>query len=115
MVINGKHYVMPELDFNSMCRLEEMGVGLTDMDKKVLTTVRGFLALAMDGDFVQAGKELEAHLSKGGNLEQMMEEIKQAVENSGFFQGLTKKTQAGNGESQEAKTEETQNMSPSED
>ena len=64
MIINNREYRLPELDFNAMCELEDMGIALTDMDKKVLTTVRGFLALAMNGDFHRAGKELEAHLSK---------------------------------------------------
>ncbi len=84
MIINNREYRLPELDFNAMCELEDMGIALTDMDKKVLTTVRGFLALAMNGDFHRAGKELEAHLSKGGSLEQMLQEINEAVERSGF-------------------------------
>ena len=90
MLINGKNYIMPELNFNTMCRLEEMGVALSDMDQKVLSTVRGFLALAIGGIWKKAGQELEAHLSKGGSLDQMLREINQAVENSGFFQGLAK-------------------------
>ena len=85
MLINGKNYIMPELNFNTMCRLEEMGVALSDMDQKVLSTVRGFLALAIGGDLEKSGQELEAHLSKGGSLDQMLREINQAVENSGFF------------------------------
>lgn len=46
---------MPELNFNTMCRLEEMGVALSDMDQKVLSTVRGFLALAIGGDLGKSG------------------------------------------------------------
>ena len=54
MKINGTEYTMPELNFNTMCKLEDMGVSLTEMDQKVLTTVRGFLALAMDDDMEKA-------------------------------------------------------------
>jgi len=90
MIINNKNYTIPELNFNTICSLEEMGISLTDMDKKILSTVRGFLALAMGGDYVSAGKEMEAHLAKGGSLDEMMEEINKAVENSGFFQALNK-------------------------
>lgn len=54
MKINGTEYTMPELNFNTMCKLEDMGVSLTEMDQKVLTTVRGFLALAMDDDLEKA-------------------------------------------------------------
>ena len=55
MKINGTEYTMPELNFNTMCKLEDMGVSLTEMDQKVLTTVRGFLALAMGDDMEKAG------------------------------------------------------------
>lgn len=105
MIINNREYRLPELDFNAMCELEDMGVALTDMDKKVLTTVRGFLALSMNGDFQRAGKELEAHLSKGGSLEQMLQEINEAVERSGFFRGLSQSTQKSDGASQETQEE----------
>ena len=71
--------------------LEDMGLSLTEMDKKVLSTVRGFLALAMDGDEEKAGREMEMHLANGGDLNEMMEEINKAVNESGFFQALSKK------------------------
>lgn len=116
MLINEKNYTLPELNFNAMCRLEEMGINLADMDKKVLTTVRGFLALAMDGDFVTAGKELEIHLAKGGNLDQMVREISKAVENSGFFRGLSQSTQKKEEACGKTKAEEepAHSMPPSE-
>ena len=88
MKINNKEYKIPELSFNAMCQLEEMGVNFADMEKKTLSTVRGFLALAMDGDLEKAGAELEAHLVAGGNVEDVVVEIGKAVEESGFFQAL---------------------------
>lgn len=108
MIINGKTYAMPELDFNAMCMLEEMGLSLTDMDKKVLTTVRGFLALAMGGDYKEAGKELETHMADGGSLDQLLQEINQAVEESGFFRSLAKRKAAENGTGQETPEAQTQ-------
>lgn len=91
MIINNKEYKLPELNFNTICMLEDMGLSLTEMDKKVLSTVRGFLALAMDGDEEKAGREMEMHLANGGDLNEMMEEINRAVQTSGFFQALSKK------------------------
>lgn len=96
MKINGNEYKIPELNFNTMCMLEDMGLSLTNMDKKVLGTVRAFLALAMDGDEKKAGAEIEAHLINGGNLEEFMSEINEAVQNSGFFQALMAKQAKGN-------------------
>lgn len=88
MKINGNEYRIPELDFNAMCRLEDMGVPLAEMDKKILSTVRGFLALAMDGDMEKAGSEIERHLAQGGSMEPIMDEINRAVSESGFFHSL---------------------------
>ena len=88
MKINDREYVIPELNFNAMCRLEEMGASFTDMDKKVLSTVRAFLALAMGGDREEAGMEIEKHIASGGGFDEMMKDISRAVEESGFFQAL---------------------------
>ena len=30
MIINNREYRLPELDFNAMCELEDMGIALTD-------------------------------------------------------------------------------------
>lgn len=88
MKINNKIYKIPELNYNTICILEEMGISLTDMDKRVFSTVRGFVALAMDGNFEKAGEEIEEHLNNGGSLDEILEEINKAVEESGFFQTL---------------------------
>ena len=50
MKINDREYTIPELNFNAMCELEDLGASFSEMDKKVLSTVRAFLALAMGGD-----------------------------------------------------------------
>lgn len=88
MKINNKIYKIPELNYNTICILEEMGISLTDMDKRVFSTVRGFVALAMNGDYEKAGEEIEEHLKNGGSLDEVLEEINKAVEESGFFQAL---------------------------
>ena len=56
MKINDREYTIPELNFNAMCELEDLGASFSEMDKKVLSTVRAFLALAMGGDAEKAGK-----------------------------------------------------------
>ena len=40
MKINGTTYKMPELNFNAMCQLEDMGISLADFDKKPMAAIR---------------------------------------------------------------------------
>ncbi|MEI3503772.1 MAG: hypothetical protein V8Q42_09065 [Anaerovoracaceae bacterium] len=65
--------------------LEDMGVSLTEMDRKVLSTVRGFLALAMGGDHDKAGREMEAHLAERAVAWKPVSEVNRAVSESGFL------------------------------
>ena len=88
MKINDREYHIPELNFNAMCELEDLGASFSEMDKKGLSTVRAFLALAMGGDTDKAGKEIEALLASGGNFDEIMEDINRPVEESGFFRAL---------------------------
>lgn len=90
MKINGKTYKMPELNFNAMCQLEDMGISLADFEKKPMAAIRGFLALAI-GDTETAGRELEAHIVNGGDFTDIVGEITKAVQDSGFFQALSTK------------------------
>ena len=88
MKINDREYTIPELNFNAMCELEDLGASFSEMDKKALSTVRAFLALAMGGDAEKAGKEIEAHIPSGGKFDDIMQDINRAVEESGFFRAL---------------------------
>lgn len=97
MIINGKTYTLPELDFNAICRLEDMNISITTLDKHMLSTVRGFAALAMGGDLERAGREIEEHMKKGGALDGILEEIVKAINDSGFFQALGTKKPAPKG------------------
>ena len=103
MKINGSEYKLPELNFNAMCRLEDMGISLYEMDKRVLSTVRGFLALAMDDDMERAGVEIENHLAGGGSIDVIMDEINKAVNESGFFRSQSEQER---GESKEQERRE---------
>lgn len=90
MIINGKKYEMPELSFDAICELENMGVQLGDMENKPISTIRGFIALAMNCDAQKAGEELQEHLLNGGNINEVLKEVQKAVEKSGFFLALAK-------------------------
>ena len=90
MKINGKEYKIKEIDFNTMCELEDNGISIADMDKKPFSVIRGFLAVIMGTDDIEAGKELSQHIEKGGSIEELASEISELVENSDFFQAMNK-------------------------
>ena len=86
---NGKQIKL-ELSYNATCEMEEIGVSMTDLEKKPLATIRAFIYVALKklnrGITVQqAGEELETYFSNGGSIEELSNAIQKAVENSGFF------------------------------
>lgn len=91
MIINSKKYEIPEIDFNFICETENKGVSLFSMEDKPLGVLRAFLATCMDTDAETAGKEIEEHLIKGGNLEVALESMTEALEKSNFFQKLVER------------------------
>ena len=87
MKINDREYTIPELNFNAMCELEDLGASFSEMDKQALSTVRAFLALAMGGDAEKAGKGIEAHIASGGKFDDIMQDIRQSRGGKRFFSG----------------------------
>ena len=55
MIINGKKYIVDGFSFNDICRLEDMGINLENMDEKMFSTIRGVLAIIMKTDLETAG------------------------------------------------------------
>lgn len=102
MVINGKEYKSVPLDFNAVCKLEDMGVSLTDMDGKVMTVARAYGALCMRKGIEAAGREIEEHVKHGGLLNPIYEAFAAEVEKSGFFQALKSQSEKDSQEPEEA-------------
>lgn len=92
--VNGKKYPVKEFDFNMVCELEDMGVSIDDLGKKPMGILRAYVGICMDMDKDGAGKEIEAHMTNGGNFEEILEIISYEVENSGFFRSLSKTEEA---------------------
>lgn len=90
IVINGKSYPTAELDFENVCKMEDFGASLTDAESKPMNVMRGYLALCMKSIPDLAGKELEAHILSGGNFTELADALKEAIDDSGFFQALIK-------------------------
>ena len=90
VTINGKEYPIPEMDFDTVCQLEENGISLLGMDErnpKIATMLRAFVAWIMGVDTRRASIEINEHLKNGGNLLELMTVITDALEDSGFSKG----------------------------
>ena len=97
ITVNGRAYKAKELDFNFLCILGEQGINITDISKKILPTIRAYLAYCMDVEPDIAGNELNAHVINGGSFEDITDVFNQKAEESDFFRALeSKKEQKAN-------------------
>lgn len=94
MILNGKEYRNVPLDFNAVCRLEEMGVNISDIDGHMMTAARAYAALCMRKPLAVAGKAIEAHIVSGGSMREIFEAFSAEVEKSDFFQALQMQSEA---------------------
>lgn len=86
--INGTKYNAAEFDFNLTCELEDNGISLADIRKKPMSFIRSYVALSAGIDIDIAGKEIEAHITKGGKLDDVMNVMMEQINNSDFFRNL---------------------------
>lgn len=107
--VNGKSYKSKDLDFNAMCDLEEMGVSIIDIKSKSLSLIRAYLSFCGNMSVEEAGNEVMLHLKNGGKFDEIMEELKTAIENSDFFQILKKRAEEEDAEDQEQDGKESKN------
>lgn len=87
VVINGKSYKVPEMDFNAVCELEERGVNILNLGEnvKVASMVRGVAAWIMRTDLKTASNEIQGHIQNGGNIMDILDALNEAADESGFF------------------------------
>ena len=86
--INGVKYTAAEFDFNLTCELEDKGISLADIRKKPMSFIRSYVALSGDIDVDVAGKEIEAHITNGGKLDDVMGVMMEQINDSDFFRNL---------------------------
>lgn len=91
--INGKYYQAKEIDFNFICNLEVEGVEFAKMGKNFMTMLKVYVAYCMDADTEVAGDEINQHIINGGDLSEIIETLQKKLEESDFFQALSKKTE----------------------
>ena len=100
IVINGKAYPTKEITFNTVCQFENMGIPMSEIEAKSIMFVRAYAAMCMDKKADQAGDEIEKHVMNGGSIDELADVLRQAVEESGFFQALSKRADTADSESQ---------------
>lgn len=88
MKINGNEYKNAPIDFNAVCKLEDMGVDISNIDGKIMTVARAYAALCMHKPIEAAGKEIEKHVQDGGSLNEIYEVFAAEIEKSDFFRAL---------------------------
>lgn len=99
VTINGNSYPAKDITFNTVCEFEDMGIKLSELEKKSTMLLRAYAAVCMGCDADKAGAELGAHIMSGGDLKEVAEALNKAIEESDFFQALAKRTAETNGES----------------
>jgi hypothetical protein len=93
MKINGVNYGIPTIGFKAVKQLSQYGVSLFDLDFKrdFLSIISAFAGLATGLNSDDVDDLIEQHLLGGGTMEEWVDEILKAVENSPFLQSMNKK------------------------
>lgn len=90
--INEKEYVAKPFDFNLICDLEDMGITINSASKKPMAMIRAYFAVCAGLPKDVVGKELEAHMIKGGSFDDIFNAMSDEMENSDFFRTLAQAT-----------------------
>lgn len=94
ITVNGNRYNARPIDLNTICDLEDMGIQLSDWNRKRMSFIRGYIGICMGVDMYTAGNELQAHLVNGGTVEDYIKVIAKEVEESDFFRSLQQNAEA---------------------
>lgn len=91
--VNNKRYVAKPFDFNMLCDLEDMGVSLETAQSKPVSMIRAYFGICAGKGKDFAGREIQEHLISGGSFDDILEAMGAEMNNSDFFQSLSKKTE----------------------
>lgn len=104
IVVNGKVYATKPVTFNTICQFEDMGIPMSEIEHKSVMLLRAYAAICMEKKAEQAGVEIEQHVLNGGTFDEIANALNQAIEESGFFQALSKGAEAADNESKKQET-----------
>jgi len=86
--LNEKEYEGAKYNYNTSCAFEEMGVSIADFAKKPQSIIRAYVAISGGMEVEEAGNEIEQHVIKGGNLDEVSDVLMKEMQDSGFFKSL---------------------------
>lgn len=89
--LNGKNVAFPEFTFNTVVKLEEMGISLSEFGNSTLRFVRAIVAIALNCGEEEAGEAIEAFAKDGGDITELFEAVSNKVADSGFIKALANK------------------------
>ena len=94
--INGQRIVPAELTFGTVRQMIGMGVDFNDLGKDLYTLVSAYVRISTGLRERAADELIQRHIVKGGNLDDVLDAFKSALDESDFFQALakTKETEA---------------------
>lgn len=86
---NGKQLKL-EIDYNTMCELEDMGITIENLGGKTLNAYRALIYIALKKiepkiTLEGTGKQMSQYFANGGNLEKIGEAFEKAIGESDFF------------------------------
>lgn len=85
ITINGKSYKAADFDINLICDFEDAGISMSDIGKKMIGTIRMYVASCIGCDLKTAGLEISNHLRNGGTLDEIAQIMSDMMEDSDFF------------------------------
>lgn len=106
LTINGKSYKAAEFDINLVCDFEDSGISLDDINKKMFSVLRQYVATSMGVDAKTAGREMGEHVKNGGTIDDAMNVMSDMMSDSAFFR--TKQTNSKTGDTKRTRTKKTE-------
>ena len=89
--VNGVTYTAKPFDFDLVCELEDMGVTFERIDSMPMSLIRGYFALCSNTDRATASSLIQNHITKGGNINDIIEPMAKEMNESDFFRALSER------------------------
>ena len=86
--VNGVTYTAKPFDFDLVCDLEAYGVSISSFRNMGMSLLRAYFAICADLDKEDSAKEIQEHLVKGGNLDDISNAMAKEMDASDFFRAL---------------------------